>query len=458
MTLTQFLLILRARWLVAVLAFAVTVGTTIAVSLALPKQFTASTAVVVDVKSPDPVTGVMMQGMMAPGYMATQVDIINSERVAKTVIAQLKLDASPAVRTQWQEATGGRGSPQDWLAASLLRQLKVVPSRESNVINIEFTGNDPTFAAAVANAFARAYIDVNLELRVAPAREFAKFFEEQTKSARERLETARSALTTYQQDNGITAADERLDFETARLNEISSQLTQIQGQTTDSQSKRASGASDTVAEVIQNPVINGLKADIARLQGKLDESSSNLGRNHPQIISMTNELQTLRSQLAAETRKITSSIDTTYQVSRQREGQLRAALAAQKERVLQLNKQRDQIQLLRSELDSAQRQFEMVSARASQTNIESQTSQTNISVLNAATPPADPSKPKVLLNVLVSIFLGTLLGVGLALVLELINRRVRSAQDLTDLPNLPLLGQLSSAKRAIKLAGAGARA
>ena len=126
--------------------------------------------------------------------------------------------------------------------------------------------------------------------------------------------------------------------------------------------------------------------------------------------------------------------------------------------MLQLNKQRDEIQLLRSELDSAQRQFETVSARASQTNIESQTSQTNISLLNPATPPADPSKPKVLLNVLVSVFLGTLLGVGLALVLELVNRRVRSTEDLADLPNLPLLGQLSSAKRAIKLTASGARA
>lgn len=458
MSLTQFLLILRARWLVALLAFAVTVGTTVVVSLMLPKQYTASTAVVVDVKSPDPVTGVMMAGMMAPGYMATQVDIINSDRVAKTVVAQLGLDRNPSVRAQWQEATQGKGTPLDWLAGNLRKNLDVVPSRESNVINIEFTGNDPAFAAAIANAFARSYIDVNLELRVGPAREFAKFFDEQTKSARLRLETARKALTDYQQANGITAADERLDYETTRLNEISSQLTQIQAQTTDSRSKRESGASDTVAEVIQNPVINGLKADIARLEGNLKESSANLGQNHPQILSMRSEIDTLRAQLASETRKITSSIDTTYQVGRQREAQLRAALAAQKERVLQLNKQRDEIQLLRSELESAQRQFETVSARASQTNIESQTSQTNISLLNPATVPADPSKPKVLLNVAVSIFLGTLLGVGLALVLELINRRVRSAEDLSDLPNLPMLGQLSSAKRAIKLAGAGARA
>ncbi|MBA4261276.1 MAG: chain length determinant protein EpsF [Comamonadaceae bacterium] len=459
MTPTQFFLILRARWWVAVLVFLVTVGSTAVFTLSQPKKYTASAAVVVDVKSPDPVTGMMLTGMMAPGYMATQVDIINSDRVAKTVVSTFGLDRNPNVRAQWQQATEGKGTPLDWLAGTLRRELDVVPSRESNVINIGFTGSDPAFAAAIANAFARAYIDVNLELRVNPAREYAKFFEDQTKSARERLEAARKALSDYQQTNRITAADERLDHETTRLNEISSQLTQIQAQTTDSQSKRDRGAnSDTVAEVIQNPVINGLKADIARLEGNLKEIGTNFGQNHPQMLSMRSEIDTLRAQLASETRKITSSIDTTYEVSRQREGQLRAALAAQKDRVLLLNRQRDEIQLLRSELDSAQRQFEMVSARASQTNIESQTNQTNISLLNPATAPIEPSSPQVIFNLLASVFLGTLLGLALVLMLELINRRIRSTEDLVDLPNLPLLGQLSSARRAIKLVGAGARA
>ncbi len=458
MTPTQFFLILRARWLVAVLAFLVTVGATAVVNLSQQKQYTASAAVVVDVKSPDPVTGMMLAGMMAPGYMATQVDIINSDRVAKTVVSTLGLDRNPNVRAQWQEATQGEGTPLDWLAGNLRKHLDVVPSRESNVINIQFTGSNPAFAAAIANAFARAYIDVNLELRVNPAREYAKFFEEQTKSARERLEAARKALSDHQQTNRITAADERLDHETTRLNEISSQLTQIQAQTTDSQSKRDRGASDTVAEVIQNPVINGLKADIARLEGNLKEIGTNFGQNHPQMLSMRSEIDTLRAQLASETRKITSSIATTYEVSRQREGQLRASLAAQKDRVLLLNRQRDEVQLLRSELDSAQRQFEMVSARASQTHIESQTNQTNISLLNPATAPIEPSSPRVVFNLLASVFLGTLLGLALVLALELMNRRIRSTEDLVDLPNLPLLGQLSSAKRAIKLAGVGARA
>jgi chain length determinant protein EpsF len=398
----------------------------------------------------------VLQGMMAPGYMATQIDIINSDRVAKAVVKMLKMDQSPVIQAQWQEDTQGRGELVDWLANLLQRQLDVKPSRESNVININYTGNDPAFAAAVANAFAQAYINVNLDLRLAPARQYAAFFEEQTKAAREKLEAAQKALSTYQQANGITSADERLDFETAKLNETSSQLTGVQGQTTDSQSKRGSKQTDTVAEVMQSPLINGLKADIARLEAKLTESNVNLGKNHPQTQRMESELATLKAQLDAEVRKISTSIDTTYQVSKQREQQLRGALAAQKNRVLELNRQRDELNVLRRDIESAQRAFEVVSQRASQTNIESQTNQTNISVLNAAVAPADPSKPKVLLNVLVSIFLGTLLGVGLALVLELSNRRVRSAEDLAEALEVPVLGAVSSANGLLKLARPGA--
>ncbi len=458
MTLQQFLLILRARWKIALLAFALTVATTVVVSMLMPKQYTASAAVVVDVRSPDPVSGLMLQGMMAPGYMATQVDIINSDRVAQAVVKGLGMENSPAIQAQWREATQGKGQLRDWLASLLQKSLDVKPSRESNVISINYTGADPDFAAAVANAFAQAYIDVNLDLRVAPARQYATFFDEQTKTAREKLEKAQQALSDYQQQNGITSTDERLDFETAKLNETSSQLTGVQGQTTDSQSKRSSTKADTLAEVMQSPLVNGLKADIARLEAKLTESKVNLGANHPQIQRTESELGALRAQLDAETRKITSSIETTYQVSKQREAQLQGALATQKARVLVLNKQRDELNVLRRDIESAQRAFEIVSQRASQTNIESQTNQTNIAVLNPAIAPPAPSKPRVFLNVLVSIFLGGLLGVGLALVLELTNRRVRSTEDLVEALELPVLGAISSASGMFKRTAIGVSA
>ncbi|MFM8899853.1 MAG: chain length determinant protein EpsF [Burkholderiales bacterium] len=433
MTLQQFLLILRARLWVVLLTFVFIVASTVGVSLWLPKRYTATASVVVDVKSPDPVSGLMLQGMVAPSYMATQVDIINSDRVAQRVVKLLKMEESESIRRQWEESSSEKGDLVDWLANLLQKYLEVRPARDSNVINIHYTGTDPRFAAAVANAFAQAYMDVNLELRVAPAKQYAAFFDEQTRAARDKLEEAQQALSNYQQAHGITSTDERLDFETAKLNETSSQLTGLQGLTTDSQSKRDSNQGDTLSEVMQNPVINGLKSDIARLEAKLTESNVNLGKNHPQTQRNEAELLTLRSQLDAEIRKVNRSIDTTYQVNRQREAQLRAALANQKARVLALNKQRDELNVLRRDIESAQRSFEQVSQRASQTHMESRTNQTNIAVLNPASVPVLASKPRVLINTLVSVFMGSLIGVGLALLMELSNRRVRCMEDLINI-------------------------
>ena len=163
---------LRARARIALYVFLGTVLTTLVVSLIMPKQYTASTAVVIDVKSPDPVAGMVLPGLMTPGYMATQVDIINSDRVAQRVVKLLKLDENPTIKEQWQDATEGKGSLTVWLGNLLQKKLDVKPSRESNVININFSGADPGFAAAIANAFARAYVDVNLELKVEPARQY----------------------------------------------------------------------------------------------------------------------------------------------------------------------------------------------------------------------------------------------------------------------------------------------
>jgi chain length determinant protein EpsF len=445
MTPRQFLLILRARYKLALLIFALTVAITVGVSLAMTRQYTASAALVVDVKSPDPVTGLMLQGMMASGYMSTQLDIINSDRVAKAVVKLLRLDESAAIRQQWQEDTQGKGQLGDWLARLLSQTLVVMPARDSNVITINYTGADPDFAAAVANAFSQAYIDVNLDLRLAPARQYAAFFEEQVKAARAKLEVAQSVMSNYQQANGITTADERMDYETARLNETSSLLTNVQGQTTDSQSKRLNARADTMAEVMQSPLINGIKADIVRLQGRLAESNITLGKNHPQTLRGESELAALKAQLETETQKITRSIETTYQVGKLRERQLQGSLAGQKARVLVLNKQRDELNVMRRDIESAQRTFELLSQRASQATIESRATQTNISILNPAVAPQHPSSPRLLLNTLVAIILGGLLALTVALVVELSRRRIRSVDDLLEVLDIPSLGSVSSA-------------
>src|SRR5437773_8317224 len=131
MSLGQFLSILRARWVVAALVMLLTVGTTLVVSLLLPKQYSATASVVVDMK-PDPIAGALYSaGLPAPAYMATRVDVIESTRVAQRVVRNLKLTENPEVRKQWLEATEGRSDIELWRVGNAKRSMDVKPSRES---------------------------------------------------------------------------------------------------------------------------------------------------------------------------------------------------------------------------------------------------------------------------------------------------------------------------------------
>jgi len=445
MTLHQLLLILWARRRLALAVLGLTVITTLVVSLLLPKQYKAWTAVVVDVKSPDPIVGMVLPGMMAPGYMATQVDIVNSDRTAQRVVKLLRMDESPAIREQWLEATDGKGQITHWLAELLQKKLDVKPSRESNVINISFSGQDAAFSAAVANAFAQAYIDTTIELRVEPARQYAVWFDSQVKAQRERLEAAQKALSDFQQESGIIATDERLDYEMQKYNELSSQLTQAESQGADSASKQKFGSSDTLQEVMTNPLINQLKADVARLESRLKELSGNLGENHPQYQRTLAELNELKARLKNETVKVTSAIGTAGRVSQAKEQELQAAIEAQRKKVLDLKKQRDEISVLVREVETAQRGFDAIGQRMTQSKLESQSLQTNVSVLTPAFEPLSPSSPRVFLNVLVAFVVGLVLALAAALGFELAQPRIRSADDLARATSVPVLVGLDSA-------------
>jgi polysaccharide biosynthesis transport protein len=219
MSFGQCLAILKARWKAALLVFLLTVLTSIAVSLLLPKQYTATASVVVDFK-PDPVTAMIYSGMAPPGLIGTQVEVLQSERVARRVIRNLKLADNPQVRDQWRQATAGVGSIETWLLDNFQKRLEVKPSREASVITVSYKAADPNFAAGVANAYVQAYLETSLALRVDPAKQYSAFFDSRAKEARETLEKAQAKVSAFQKAKGIIATDERLDIETARLSEV----------------------------------------------------------------------------------------------------------------------------------------------------------------------------------------------------------------------------------------------
>jgi chain length determinant protein EpsF len=424
---------------VALSVLVLVVGVTAVASLLWPKKYSASASVLIDVK-PDPIS--LYPGIATPSFMATQVDILNSERVAQRVVRNLKLVDNPQVRQQWLDATAGKGSFEAWLADSFQRSMEAKPSRESNVITVTYKAPDPKFAAGLANAFAQAYMDVTLDMRVNPAKEYSTFFDTRLKAAREALETAQTKLSTFQRDNSIIATDERLDIESSRLAELSTQLVGIQALSSESTSRQAQAqgaSSDRMQELLSHPLILGLKSDISRGEANLEQLNARLGEQHPQVQEAKANLSELRSKLELETRRVLGGVTVSNNINKSRESKLRADLDAQRTKVLRLKAVRDASQVLARDVDNAQRAYDAVQARLTQTSLESQTKQSNVFLLNEASVPVDPASPRVGLNILVAVFAGTMLAVAAALGLELLDRRVRDPGDLVAVAGVPVL-------------------
>jgi polysaccharide biosynthesis transport protein len=444
MTLSQFLAILRARWLTAVAVFFAVVALVIGVSLVLPAKYTATASVLVDMRASDPLAATGTGSAMPTSYIATQADVIQSARVAQRVVRDLHLTDSPQLRSQWMEATDGVGSFEVWIAEALQSRLDVKPSRESSVISVSFTSPDPKFSAALANAFVQAYLDTTLDLRVDPAKQYSSFFDSRQKELRAVLEKAQARLSQYQKENGILATDERYDVETARLNELSSQLVAVQAITAESASRNAQARAraSELSDVINNPVVQGLRADLTRQEAKLQEMTTRMGDAHPSVQEARANIKEMRSRLNAEIGRVSGSVGVTNTINQSREGEIRAALTAQRARVAQMKQQRDEAMVLQRDVESAQRAYDAVAARLTQTSLESQTKLTNTALLAGATEPIRPSSPNLTLNSLLGVFVGLMFAVAFALLRELRDRRLRSVQDAVQVLGLPVLGHL----------------
>jgi len=449
MSLSQILSILRVRWRSAIVVFLLIVGLVAALTLLMSKKYTGIASVVLDVKSPDPIAGVVLPGMTVSGYMATQVDVLQSDRVVLGAVRALRLNQDPDLKAAWQDSTEGRGDFESWIVEGIDRRLDVKPGKDSNVIMVSYTAKDPEVAAKTANAVVKAYIDTTLQLRTEPAKQFNSMFDETTKAQREALETAQARLSAFQQSKGIIANDERFDVENARLSELSTQLGVMQAVATESEGRQREAAlkGDQMQEVLSNPMIATLSADLARLQARLQEISQRLGDKHPDVQQLRANIDELRARLNTEKGRITGSITVNNSVNQTRLESLRSALAAQRAKVLQMKSLRDEAAVLQRDVENAQKVYDAGFGKLNQSTLESQATQTNVSVLKTATPPAFPSSPRIGLNAAIGVLLGLVLGIATAVLRERRDWRLRADADVFEVLNQPLLGVLPEGPR-----------
>jgi chain length determinant protein EpsF len=449
LSLQQLLRILTARYKLALAIMTATVAGTIVGCLLWPAQYTATTTVVVDTKSPDPIATALSSTSSGGSQnytlsLGTEADIITSDRVARRAVKILKLEENKTLQKRWREEADGKGTLDGWIAELILKKLSVKTSTTSNVVPIKFIGADPEFAALVANAVAQAYIDVNLALKVDPAKHNSIWFAGQEKILRESLERAQAAMSRFQQEKGIVATSEQQDLETSVLSDIEKQLSSALGASSDALSKKNAG--DAVIELpdlVNNNKLNTIRTDLARHEAKLQETAGNLGENHPQYQRMVSEIEAIKENLRIETRNVIGTFDASMAASDRKVAQLRVAYEKQKDKVLHIKSDRDQLALLQSDVETAKKALIAIDGRQQQADLFSQATQTQVAILTPAVAPFEPSAPKTLVYTLMSIPLGILLGAVAALALEQYDLRIRCAEDLAEMLQAPVLGSIA---------------
>jgi len=425
MSILQFFRILWARRFLTLATTIVTViGAFIAI-LIVPPSYEAHSRVMLNTLKPDPVTGEILPTTGSRTYIATQIELIKDYTVAGEAVDQLGWASDPENIRAYQAAGNQSVDIRRWLSQRIIDHTDVRALVGTNILEISYKATTPTNAKAMADALRNAYLDSALQTRRRDATRTADWYAQQATQEQAALNAAEMTKTKFEKDNGIVMQDDNTDLDTARLRALS-------------------GQSTVAAPVIAPPppTVSAAAIQLAQIDAAIAQASQNLGPNHPQMIEMKARRAMLAQVAAQDAAANRAAASAASRAAGATAGAVEAAVRNQTSRVLAQRDKIERLSQLQTEVNLRREQYTKSLARIAELRKEAGVADTGITSLgDAATPqkPEFPNKPLILGG---SLGLGFALGILLSLLLELFARRVRSAEDLQNSLDLPLLAIL----------------
>jgi len=321
---------------------------------------------------------------------------------------------------------------------------------------VSYYSTSPEFAAAFANGLAKAYINENLESNLNAARDATVFLNERIAEQREALESSEQALQSYREQTGAISLEDRQNIVVDRLAYLNTAVAQAR---TERIAKEAvynqirevrddPAALDTIPAVMASPFIQQLKTQLSELQRQKAQMEERLGARHPDMIKIGTELDTTERRLAAEVQKVVQALRNDYEAALANERSLNASLDQQRDEAQALNRMAIEYGVLERNSATNQVIFEGLLQRSKETDISGELKTTNVRIVDQAQVPQRPASPNKFGNLLIGLFGGTLLGIGLAFFFEYLDNRIKSPDEIKNDLGLSFLGLIPAVKSA----------
>ncbi len=436
MSLAQFLRILMARKLIILGSLIACVVVALSVARTLPERYPARARVLMDVVKPDPVTGQMITGNAARGYIKTQMELIQDYRVAGDVVDKLGWEKNPQVIAVWQQETSGQGDFRRWGAQRIIENTDVQLVEGSNILEILYEAPNPEVAKQVVGMLREAYIDASLRFRTDSAGRTADWYFEQSDKAQTALAAAESTRAKFLKDNNLVVGPTGSEAESAKLADLQSALMAARG-------GQVQAESQAVLQTVSSGVLDQLKMQLATIDDQIAQAGERFGSEHPAYKALVSRRQVISSQLAREEREAKSEGALRSGSSRQTVNELEALYNGQRAKVLGMQDTLNELAQLTREVELRRQQYEKAAARTADLRLESNVSESGLVVLGDAIGSGKPSFPNWPQIIGLSTAFGLGLGVVLAVFTELLTRRIRGTEDLNFAARAPVLAVIA---------------
>ena len=391
-------------------------------------------------------------------FFETQYGLLRSVSLAERVVDSLGLAANdsfieqmgatpPARRGTVAEQNARRRD----VAVGLVRSsLTVTPVRGSRLVKISVDSPAPNLSAQLVNSFAENFIQGNLERKFESSQYARDFLEERLAQTKLRLEESERQLVAYAASQQIINVGEAREDGAQPQSLLSRDLTDINAALAQATAARIaaeqkwrqaqSSAVMSLPEVLENGTVQGLAEERARIRAEYEQKLSVYKPDFPEMLQLKARIDELTVEISSIAGGIRESIRNQYQVAANQESALRARVNGLKGDVLNLRERSIQYNILQREVDTNRELYDGLLQRYKEVGVTGGVTTNNVSVVDAAEPPAGPSKPNLTFNLAMAAFLGLGLGLATALVIEALDEGIVTPEDVEAKLGVPVLG------------------
>jgi succinoglycan biosynthesis transport protein ExoP len=440
--------ILKYRWL-SLGTFLLIVSTAILYAFLKTPIYKATTQIFIEREIPNIFDNNRQSLISSPyshEFYSTQYTILEGQALAKKVIEKLHVQSHPSYGWIFKYCSAGgndskeRCEAEELLLTTFMKNVKVFPMRNSHLVDLSFYDSDPQFAALVANTMGQSYVEQVLEMHFGASRQTVDWLKNNLAEARQKLEESEAKLNKYTKDHQIIVSENKDGIATQKLEQLNRAL--VAAQTRRIEAKALYDQvikGKPVYEIVNNPIVQALKPQEAKVLGEQSELAIKYGEKHPRMIMLNNELVAIRGNIKNETKRVAQSIINQYQIAFEQEEKLKAALEDQKTVNQDLGDRKIPYQVLMRDVQANRALYESMLKSLKETTVTQNTPATNIRVVNPASVPTKPIKPRKLIILSIAPLIGLLTACGLAFALETWDNSLKSPQDVETWLKIPNL-------------------